>query len=97
HGLAVADVNGDGLADLIVSTRSSGELYVFLGDGKGGFTPLPVIQTGQDIIALAAADFDSDRKTDLALVSASYNSVILLLGDGKGGFSPFVGSGSVKM
>ena len=87
--LAAADVNGDGLADLVVSARSAGELQVYLGDGKGGFSALPIIKSDQDIIALAAADFDRDGKADLALVSASHNSVVMLRGDGKGGFFPF--------
>jgi hypothetical protein len=85
----VADLNGDGLADLVVSARSAGELFVFLGDGKGGFAVLPPILVNQDIIAIAAGDFDRDKKVDLAMVSASHNSVVLLRGDGTGGFSAF--------
>jgi hypothetical protein len=80
----------------VVSARSAGELSVFLGDGKGGFTALPVIKTDQDIIALAASDFDRDGKTDLALVSASHNAVVMLRGDGSGKFSPFPEAASPK-
>jgi hypothetical protein len=97
HGLAAADFNGDGLTDLAVSARSAGELAVFLGDGKGGFNPLPVIKTNQDVIALAAADFDRDGRLDLALVSASHSAVVMLKGDGKGAFGPFPKSPSAKL
>jgi hypothetical protein len=96
HGLVAADVNGDGVMDLVVSTRSSFELGVFLGDGKGSFNALPPLRTGQDVIALAAEDFDRDGKVDLALVSASHNAVVMLRGDGKGGFSPFAEAGPPK-
>jgi hypothetical protein len=96
HGLVAADFNGDGLSDLAASARSAGELAVFLGDGKGGFKPLPVIKTNQDIIALGSADFNRDGKADLALVSASHNAVILLQGDGRGGFSPFARLAALK-
>lgn len=89
HGLIVADVNGDGISDLVVSARSAGELWIFLGDGKGGFIARPPMRVNQDIIALAATDFDRDGKVDLALVSASHNAVVMLKGDGAGGFSAF--------
>jgi hypothetical protein len=89
HGLIAADFNGDGVLDLAGSARTAGEISVFLGDGKAGFTTLAPLRINQDIIALAAADFNRDRKIDLALVSASHSSVVMLRGDGKGGFSPF--------
>ena len=89
HGLVTADFNGDGLPDLAGSTRTAGEVSVFLGDGKAGFTALPPMRIQHDIIALAAADFNRDGNIDLALVSASHSSVVMLRGDGKGGFSPF--------
>lgn len=89
HGLIAADFNGDGLLDLAGSARTAGEISIFVGDGKGGFTVLAPLRVNQDIIALAAADFDSDKKIDLALVSASHSSVVMLRGDGQGRFSPF--------
>jgi len=89
HGLVAADFNGDGFLDLAGSARTAGEISVFLGDGKGGFTVVAPLRINQDIIALAANDFDRDGKMDLALVSASHTSVVMLRGDGKGGFSPF--------
>jgi hypothetical protein len=96
HGLVAADFNGDGLLDLAGSARTAGEISVFLGDGKGGFTIVAPLRLNQDIIALAADDFDRDGKMDLALVSASHSSVVMLQGDGKGGFSSFSQRASAK-
>jgi len=89
HGLISADFNSDGFLDLAGSARTAGEISVFLGNGKSGFTVVTPLRINQDIIALAANDFDRDGKMDLALVSASHSSVLMLRGDGKGGFSPF--------
>jgi hypothetical protein len=89
-------VDGDGHADLVASARSSGELWIFKGDGKGGFAPRPPIRAEQDVIALGSADFDRDGRVDLALVSASYHAVVMLRGDGTGGFTPFGGGSGVR-
>ncbi len=82
-------MTGDGIVDLVVSTRSAGLHAVFAGDGRGGFAPLGRIRLDADVIALAAADLDRDGRVDLAMVSSSHHSVITLRGDGRGGFAPF--------
>src|SRR5262249_247918 len=37
HGLALADVNGDGKLDLVTANNDDNDVAVLLGDGKGGF------------------------------------------------------------
>jgi hypothetical protein len=96
HGLVAGDFNGDGLLDLVASARTAGEISVYLGNGKGGFTAIPPLGLNQDMIALAAADFNRDGKADLALVSASHSSIVMMQGDGKGGFTPFHRSSAQK-
>jgi hypothetical protein len=39
HGLALADVNGDGALDLITGNTDDNDVAVALGDGKGRFRP----------------------------------------------------------
>ncbi|MGH7831585.1 MAG: FG-GAP repeat domain-containing protein, partial [Candidatus Binatia bacterium] len=87
--LAAADFNNDGFLDLAGSARTAGEISVFLGNGKSGFTAVTPLRINQDIIALAAADFNRDGNMDLALVSASHSTVVMMQGDGEGGFSSF--------
>jgi FG-GAP-like repeat len=42
HGLAIADVNHDGKADLVtVNSNDDNDVAVMLGDGQGGFTRAP--------------------------------------------------------
>ena len=72
-GTGIADVNGDGKKDLVMSS-SAGSVVVLLGDGKGGFaaascSPLPA---GKLTNYIALADFNKDGKPDI--VASNYAS-----------------------
>jgi hypothetical protein len=45
-GMAVADINGDGKPDLVVSDETAGQLYVSLGNGDGTFQAPASYPTG---------------------------------------------------
>jgi hypothetical protein len=91
NSLAVADMNGDGFADIIAPPeRGVGNSYpsIFLGDGKGHWRvwtdvkyPMPI-----DYGAVVAADFNRDGKMDLAF-GIHLTGVRVWLGDGKGNFT----------
>ncbi|MDQ5981151.1 MAG: RNA-binding protein, partial [Verrucomicrobiota bacterium] len=89
--LHAGDVDGDGLADLRAvgnsfapppeTGRFDGGLgWLLRGDGRGGFTPVPVAESGivvpGDARALAVADLDGDRRPDL-LVTQNNGRVLL--------------------
>ncbi len=92
----VADMNGDGIPDIVAPPHrmGDGKLHVWLGDGKGGFSAWPISFTegGKpsprftvDYGAVAVGDLDGDGKLDV--VSASHGrGLIALYGDGKGEF-----------
>ena len=67
-GAAVGDYNGDGLADLAVSTFVAGNVSVLLRQPGGGFALEggAAIPLGSRISAVAAGDFNSDGRLDLA-------------------------------
>jgi uncharacterized protein (TIGR03437 family) len=87
--LASADLNGDGLPDL-VSADNSGHVTVFKGVGDGSFQTAPQFQTtGTLPSALVLGDFNADGKLDLALLGDTGNdtaSVTIALGNGDGSF-----------
>jgi len=90
----IADVNKDTKRDLIVANGGSGNLSIYLGDGKGGFTqakgsPFPAGPNPSDI---ALGDFNSDGNLDVAIANHGVKLVTVLLGDGQGGFSLAPGS-----
>jgi hypothetical protein len=96
---AVADVNGDGVPDLIVHNQFAGTVGVLLGDGAGGFGPASSISIGGvgRPFEVLLADFNGDGHPDLLIgletapsehqPNPSPEAVEVMLGDGHGGFS----------
>src|SRR5712691_10028429 len=92
--LSIADVNRDGNADILVANGGSGNLSIYLGDGKGGFSqasgsPFPAGQNPADI---TTGDFNGDGNLDVAIANHGVKLVTVLLGNGKGQFSFAPGS-----
>ena len=96
NALAIADFNGDGKADIAVTTYGNqGDVYVLPGKGDGTFgTP---IQTGTAYLTVtgAAADFNKDGKMDLLITTyeggcgTSFSrGYAYLKGNGDGTFAP---------
>ena len=94
RSIAVADVNGDGLADIIVSdygngpytTNSASNVGVLLGNGDGTFQPIARLEgfQSQYVQALIPDDLNGDGIADLAVTDGS--AVTILLGNGDGTF-----------
>jgi hypothetical protein len=98
----VADVNGDGKADIITTNLEGDNVTILLGDGRGGFkqsagSPFPC---GDSPFNFAAGDVNGDGKPDLAIVNSPSSTsdrhgrdgLTILLGDGAGGFRMLAGS-----
>jgi len=86
QAVAIGDVTGDGLADLVVA-YNSGSVWVLPGDGDGGFADPLVIDGLPSIVYVATADLDGDGLLDIVTTSFDAGSVSVLLNDGGGSFT----------
>jgi hypothetical protein len=91
ESVAVADVNGDGKPDLLVSGGTKGAVGVLLGNGNGTFQPAKTYLTdGTYPFSLAVADVNGDGKLDLVAANSWSGTVGVLLGNGDGTFQAAV-------
>lgn len=88
HGLAVGDVNGDGLDDVYLC-QPGGLPNLLLVQNPDGTVTNCAADGGVDILdetrAALIVDFDNDGAQDL--VAASLRKLLVFAGDGKGNFS----------
>jgi Big-like domain-containing protein/VCBS repeat protein len=93
-GFVVADVNGDGLAD-VLSISSTGNLVTALGRGNGTFSITDQIPATPNEFLLAG-DFNADGNTDIVAILpgtsfqgvTSNSQLFFYKGNGDGSFQP---------
>ena len=90
RNVAVADLNGDGKADLVVVNSTDNTISVALSNGDGTFRPAVTYAVGSQPNDVAIADFNGDGKPDLAVTSINAKQVSVLLGNGDGTFQAAV-------
>ncbi len=82
-----ADIDGDGLPDLIATSDVDNQVLTLLN--HGGTTPFTNYTTaavGQGPIALSLGDLNADGKLDVAVANKTSNNVSVLLNQGGGAF-----------
>ncbi len=81
--VVVADLDGDGRADLAVASGASQDVWLLLNDGAGGFVTRPG-PPGPGIVSLAAGDVDRDGRIDLVI--GTVTKARIFLGSSSGGY-----------
>src|SRR6266852_4026269 len=87
-GLTVADLNGDGIPDVIAT---GDKVDVFLGKGDGTFPKRVDYNAGNFPVQVITGDFNADGKLDIAAAAegtAAIRALEILPGNGDGTFQP---------
>ena len=71
----------------MAANLSTGNVWLLLGDGQGGFGAAVNYSVGSFPRAVVTGDFNRDGKSDLAEVNAGAHDAAVLLGDGAAGFA----------
>ena len=78
--VAAADVDGDGLIDVVVGCAS--KLYWYKQNSDGSFTET-LIGSSEEVLAVTVADIDSDSDRDILVSTSGDNDeVALYVNDG---------------
>jgi chitobiase/beta-hexosaminidase-like protein/VCBS repeat protein/FG-GAP repeat protein len=86
--VTTADLDRDGVPDLVVANSGAGTVTVLLGRGDGSFRPPRDFAVGAGPYSVAVGDFDGDGRLDLAVANNDAGTVSVLLGNGDGTFGP---------
>jgi hypothetical protein len=91
ESVTVADLDGDGNADLVLACYAANAAGVLLGNGDGTFLPIELYAAGAGPIAVTTADLNMDGIPDLVVTNLTGNSLSLFEGNGDGTFLPLPG------
>jgi hypothetical protein len=76
--LAVADLNGDGIADVCSMDALEGLLHILYGVRDGSYAEAMKIDVGRGPRSVAAGDFNRDGRTDIAISNIGIGTVTLV-------------------
>src|SRR5262249_42400447 len=80
----LADLNRDGIPDLLVANSGANNVLVYLGLGNGQFGPVHSFFAGTNPAGITVKDLNGDRLPDLVVANEGSNDATVLLGQGTG-------------
>jgi hypothetical protein len=86
RAVAAADLNGDGITDVVAADAGSDAVSVLLGTGDGALAPATTFAAGTQPADVAIADLNKDGKPDIVTADSGGSTVSVLLGHGDGTF-----------
>ena len=85
--MAVADLTGDGIPDIVTANAFDNTVSVLMGIGNGTFQPQQTFAVGSRPYSVAVADLTGDGNPDIVTTNYLGNSLSVLLNDGDGTFA----------
>ncbi|GEN07480.1 Repeat domain-containing protein [Myxococcus fulvus] len=86
RGLHTADVDGDGVKDLVLVASQTEQVCILDGAGKGAFAAPRCLSAGTTPMDVAVSDVNADRRPDLLIVGHFANALTVRLGASDGTF-----------
>ena len=86
QSVAVADLDGDTIPDLVTANPGSHDVSVLRGNGDGTFRAASYFSVGEHPLSVTVADLDGDTFPDLITPNFGSDDVSVLLGNGDGTF-----------
>ena len=78
--VAIGDVNGDGVNDIVTSDNDSDQIYLFLMNKEGGVLSGSSVTVGNHPKGVAIGDLNGDGKGDIIVCNNSDNNITIITG-----------------
>ena len=78
--IAVGDVNGDGVNDIVTSDNDSNKIYLFLMSKNGSVLSSSTIVVGNHPKGIAITDLNGDRKGDVVVCNNADDNISIVMG-----------------
>ncbi len=85
--MAVGDLNGDGIPDIVTANRIDDTVSVFMGNGDGTFQPPKTYAVGARVWSVTLADVTNNGRLDILTVNKGDDTISVLLGQWRRHFS----------
>ncbi len=78
--VAIGDVNGDGVNDIVTSDNDNNKIYLFLMSRKGTVLSGSPVLVGNHPKGVAIADLDGDGKGEIVVCNNLDNNIVIIKG-----------------